>query len=299
MPSRRIADLGGGTARTGVPARPGKSDHADRAPPRRGGGPRSASGPCRSGSSWPGPRPATGRPQRRRRLLLGALPPHRVHTGSRADRVAAPAYGGLIMDEVITRYAMVLDATENDCSARRQNREDFDQIGHRAEQDPDLCRGAFGHTSTTPTTRAPSGRSPASEKPASRRQGFAWLLGDLPERFAEPDRPASRRPPVTERNIDAGRSASTAWLAHAPDGRPRGITPTGMHGVLRPSPKVVPVGGRWRSTHAAARLWRGPGPARCRARTRGSPCGGPGPGAGVARPRAKSGRLRHGGFSPS
>jgi SAM-dependent methyltransferase len=126
-------------------------------------------------------------------LLMGPLYhlteyDHRVAALAEVARVLRP--GGLILAEVITRYAWVMDATRQRLLGQAQTWADFEQIRRTGlSKDPDLLAdGAFWayfhHPDELVRELEVTGfgdiRLVAVE-------GFAWLLDDLAERLRDPD----------------------------------------------------------------------------------------------------------------
>jgi SAM-dependent methyltransferase len=113
---------------------------------------------------------------------------HRLAALAEAARVLRP--GGLIVAEVITRYAWVMDATRQGLLGEAQTWADFDHIRRTGQsKDPDLVAdGAFWayfhHPDELVRELAVAG---FGDTRLVAVEGFAWLLGDLPERLREPD----------------------------------------------------------------------------------------------------------------
>jgi len=125
-------------------------------------------------------------------LLMGPL----YHLVERGDRLAALREaarilrpGGHILAEVITRHAWVMDATLKGLLDDATTWEDFDWILRTGQsKDPDkLVDGGFWAYFHRPDELvAELELAGFSEIQLVSVEGFAWLLGDLPQRMTDP-----------------------------------------------------------------------------------------------------------------
>jgi SAM-dependent methyltransferase len=125
-------------------------------------------------------------------LVMGPL----YHLVERADRVAALAEaarvlrpGGLILAEVITRFAWVMDATRQHRLDESQTWDDFDWILRTGQsKDPDkLADGAFwAYFHRLDELESELTAAGFTDVRLLAVEGFAWLLGDLADRLTRP-----------------------------------------------------------------------------------------------------------------
>jgi SAM-dependent methyltransferase len=125
-------------------------------------------------------------------LVMGPL----YHLVEREDRLAALREaarvlhpGGHIVAEVITRHAWVMDATVKDLLGEAETWEDFDWIARTGQsKDPaKLANGGFWAYFHRPQDLVTELEAAGfRDVHLVGVEGFAWLLGDLPQRMTNP-----------------------------------------------------------------------------------------------------------------